>query len=100
MNNNSDMEINNKVIEKVEKIKYLGFIIDRGMNFKDHTNYIYKKLTFTNQVKTNMYLIPLKNFSLFALLLCHCSHLTDTTIIITITACSTQLFAILFTTFS
>ena len=34
----------------------------------------------------------------FSLLLCHCSHLTDTTIIKTITVCSTQLFAILLTT--
>ena len=31
-------------------------------------------------------------------LLCHCSHLTDSTIIITVTARPTQLFAILFTT--
>ena len=30
--------------------------------------------------------------------MCHCSHLTDTTIIIAITACPTQLFAILLTT--
>ena len=41
-NNNSDMEINNKIIEKVEKIKYLRFIIDSGINFKDHIDYICK----------------------------------------------------------
>ena len=35
---------------------------------------------------------------MFSLLLCHCSHLTDTTLIIIITACSTQLFVILLTT--
>ena len=40
MNNNSDMEINNKIVEKVEKIEYLGFIIDNGMNFKDHMDYM------------------------------------------------------------
>ena len=35
---------------------------------------------------------------LFLLLLCHRSHLIDTTIILTITACTTQQFAILLTT--
>ena len=35
---------------------------------------------------------------MFSLRLCYCSHLTDTTIIITITACSTQLLAFLLTT--
>ena len=40
MNNSSDMEINNKIIEKLDIIKYLGFIIGNGMNFKDHIDYI------------------------------------------------------------
>ena len=44
MNNNSDMEVNNKIIEKPEKIKCLGFIIDNGVNFKDLIDYISKKL--------------------------------------------------------
>ena len=34
----------------------------------------------------------------FSKLLCHCSHLTDTTISTTITVCSIQLFTILLTT--
>ena len=40
MNNNSDMEINNKIVEKVEKIKYISFIIDNRMNFKYHRDYM------------------------------------------------------------
>ena len=34
------MEINNKIIEKVDKIKYLRCIIDNGMHFKDHIDII------------------------------------------------------------
>ena len=52
----------------------------------------------TIQVKTNICLGLFKNSLMLALLLCHCSHFTDTTIIMTITACPTQLFAILLTT--
>ena len=51
-----------------------------------------------NQVKINMCLVSLKNSLFFALLLCDCSHLMETTVIITITACLTQLFAIQLTT--
>ena len=51
-----------------------------------------------NQVKSNMSLVSFKSSLLFALLLSHCPHLTDSTIIITNTACPTQLFAILLTT--
>ena len=43
-----------------------------------------------NQVKQNTCLVSLKK-------ICYCSLLTDKTIIINITACSTQLFAILLT---
>ena len=50
-----------------------------------------------NQVKTNMCFESVKLLML-SLLLCHCSNSTDTTIIITITACTIQLFAILLTT--
>ena len=51
-----------------------------------------------NQVKTYMCSILVKFYIVLSLLLCHCSHLTDTTLIITITACLTQLFVILLTT--
>ena len=48
-------------------------------------------------VKTNMCFVSIKLFLLFSLLLCYYSHLTDTTITITITTCPIQLFAILLT---
>ena len=51
-----------------------------------------------NQVRTNLCLVSIKNSLLFSLLLCHYSPLTDTTILITITARPTQLFTILLTT--
>ena len=44
-----------------------------------------------------MCFVSVKQNLLLSLPLCHCSHLTDTTIIITITACP-QLFTILLTT--
>ena len=49
-------------------------------------------------VKTDMCLVSLKNSLLFSLLLCHCSHLTDAIIFITITDCTITLFAILLST--
>ena len=51
-----------------------------------------------NRVKRNMCIISPNNSLLFALFFCQRSHLTVTTIIITIIACTTQLFAILLTT--
>lgn len=42
--NSTNFEINNKVIEKVDKIKYLGCIIDKHLNFKDHIEYLCKKV--------------------------------------------------------
>lgn len=44
MDNSSVFKINNTVIEKVEKIKYLGFIIDKKINLKEHIDYICKKI--------------------------------------------------------
>ena len=52
-------------------------------------------LSIANQVKTLVYVLFQLNCLLLSLLLCQYSHLTDIIIIITITACSTQLFAIL-----
>ena len=43
MNSETAFKINRKIIEKVENIKYLGFITDKNLNLKDHVNYIYKK---------------------------------------------------------
>lgn len=36
--------INNQIIEKVDQIKYLGFIIDKDLKFKTHIDYICKKI--------------------------------------------------------
>lgn len=44
MSGEINFEINNKIIEKVEKIKYLGFIIDKELKFRDHIDYICKKI--------------------------------------------------------
>lgn len=37
-------KINNQIIEKVNQIKYLGFIIDKNLKFKNHIDYICKKI--------------------------------------------------------
>jgi len=42
-----DVEIylNNKSLEQVNSIKYLGIIFDRKMTFRDHVNYLEEKCT-------------------------------------------------------
>ena len=40
MHFNSSFGINNVVIEKVNSIKYLGFINDRELKLKEHLEYI------------------------------------------------------------
>ena len=37
------MYVCNVIIEKVNSIKYLGFIIDKGLKFNDHMEFICKK---------------------------------------------------------
>lgn len=44
MNNSSLLKINNETIEKVKNIKYLGFIIDQKLNFKEHIDFMCKKI--------------------------------------------------------
>lgn len=43
-NSVSVYKINNVTIERVKQIKYLGFIIDEHLNFKEHIDYICKKI--------------------------------------------------------
>ena len=43
-NSDKNFEINCKEIEKVNQIKYLGFIIDNNLNLKRHIDFICKKL--------------------------------------------------------
>lgn len=44
MDSESIIKINNEEIEKVNKIKYLGFIIDKDLKLKEHIDYICKKI--------------------------------------------------------
>lgn len=37
-------KINDKLIEKVDRMKYLGFIIDKDLKFNTHLDYICKKI--------------------------------------------------------
>lgn len=44
MISNIKIKINNEEIEKVNYIKYLGFIIDKDLRFKEHIDYICRKI--------------------------------------------------------
>ena len=44
MQSNSSFEINNVVIEKVNSIKSLGFIIDRDLKLKEQLKYLCRKI--------------------------------------------------------
>ena len=44
MQSNSSFALNNVVIEKVNSIKYLSFIIDRDLKLKEHLEYICEKI--------------------------------------------------------
>jgi hypothetical protein len=37
--------MNNKILEQVQKIKYLGIIIDSKLNFREHIMYMSSKCT-------------------------------------------------------
>ena len=43
MDNDSSFRINNVVLEKINNIKCLGFIIDKLFNLKGHSEYIFRK---------------------------------------------------------
>jgi hypothetical protein len=38
-----EIYINNKILEQVNGIKYLGIIFDYKMTFRDHVNYVEEK---------------------------------------------------------
>lgn len=44
MTSNDIFKINNEIIEKVENIKYLGFVIDKNLKLRDHIDYVCKKI--------------------------------------------------------
>ena len=50
MDNNIIFEIINVIIEKVNSIKYLGFIIDKQLEFNDHMEFICKKIGEKNWI--------------------------------------------------
>lgn len=51
-NDNLSLKINNKEIKKVNHYKYLGLIIDKNLNFKEHINYLILKISkFTGLFK-------------------------------------------------
>ena len=37
--------LNNKILEQVNKMKYLGIIFDSKMTFREHVNYVEEKCT-------------------------------------------------------
>jgi len=43
LENNIKIKLENKILEIVNEIKYLGVIIDKNLNFSAHVNYIGKK---------------------------------------------------------
>ena len=60
MHTNSSLGINNVVIEKVNSIKYLGFIIDRKLKLKEYLESIcrkiQKKISFFTRLRNNIYI--------------------------------------------
>ena len=44
MDNNIIFKINNVIMEEVNSIKYLGFIIDKALEFNEHMEFICKKI--------------------------------------------------------
>jgi len=40
-----EIYLNNKILEQVNKIRYLGIIFDSKMTFRDHVNYVEEKCT-------------------------------------------------------
>ena len=54
MNDDSVIIINNETIEKVNRIKYLGFIIDKDLKLNQHIDYICKKIGFLKQISNKI----------------------------------------------
>ena len=61
MNSSIKIKINNKEIEKVKTIKYLGFMIDNELKFKEHIDNICgkigKKIGFFKTIRTKINII-------------------------------------------
>ena len=44
LNNNLTLKLDDKIISKVQKTKYLGITINNNLDWKDHVNELIKKL--------------------------------------------------------
>lgn len=44
MRSEMNIELNGEIIEKVDHIKYLGFIIDKNLKLNDHIEFVCKKI--------------------------------------------------------
>ena len=51
MDNSIIFQINNVIIEKVNSIKYLSFIIDKEIKCNDHREFIFKKFGVFKRIK-------------------------------------------------
>ena len=40
-----EIYLNNKILEQLDRIKYLGIIFDSKITFRDHVNYVGEKCT-------------------------------------------------------
>ena len=59
MNDDSVIKINNETIEKVDRIEYLGFFVDKHLKFKEHIDYRYmqKKIGFLKRITNKISII-------------------------------------------
>lgn len=58
---NISLKINNRELEQVQKVKFLGVIVDNKINFSHHTNYIGKKISRSVGVMYRIkHLVPAK----------------------------------------
>ena len=65
MQSNSSFGIHNAVIEKVNNVKYISFIIDRDLKLKEHLEFICRKIGktigFFKRLRNKVLLITLVN---------------------------------------
>ena len=54
MNDDSVIKINNERIEKVVRIKYVGFIIDKDLKLNKHIDNICKKIGFLKRIRNKI----------------------------------------------
>ena len=55
------LKINNEMIEKFNRIKYLGFIIDKDFKLNQHIDYICKKIGFLKRISNKISIMTVIN---------------------------------------